>query len=38
MNLRARLGMAGFKAVKSDRSNISFFLTRSLIWLVSEKL
>ena len=28
MNLRARLGMQGFKAVKSDRSNMSSFSTR----------
>lgn len=28
MNLRARLGMAGFKAVESDRSTISFFLNQ----------
>ena len=34
MNLRAGLSMQGFTAVKSDRSNMSSFLTRSLIWLV----
>ena len=28
MNLRARLDIAGFKAVESDRSTISFFLNQ----------